>query len=267
MKRSELLDRLSSSPEERLLLSQAADRLELCQRKCIPTHTNFLSPAGAAAVQRLIDQSGDVRCLWWGGYPKAERQLCVFLPDWLEPEDFSSLEPCPISALRAVWYRDERRIPTHRDLLGSLMGLGIARDRVGDILVGEGQCDILLLSEIAAFVLQNLEAAGRVRLKLSPLSLGEITSPSAAVKTIWGTVSSLRLDAILAAAFSLSRSKAAAQIAAGHVAVDWQETERPDLLLPEGSVISCRGLGKCRLAQVGGLTRKGRLSVVLERYI
>ena len=116
-----------------------------------------------------------------GGYPEAERQVCVFLPDWLEPED-ELPEPYGLAALRAVWYEGDTL--GHRDILGALMGLGIRRETVGDLLVSEHSCDILLLPEILPYLRENFTQAGRVKLKLSEISLSELSVPPIAKKII-----------------------------------------------------------------------------------
>lgn len=263
MQKTELLNRLAASPEERLLLGKALDQLRFAGQRSVPTHTPFLSPAERAAVERLIAAEGYPAHVFLGGYPDAERRVCVFLPDWMEPEDADPADY--LSALRAVWHGPEAL--THRDFLGALMGMGVKRETVGDILVGKGSCDLLLLPEIVPFALQNLTSAGRARLTLTPLPLEEVTPPVGEVKVIHATVSSLRLDAVAAAGFSTSRSKLAEAISAGRVALNWREVTRPDAPVAQGDVVSCRGLGKCRITEVGSQTRKGRIAITLERYL
>jgi RNA-binding protein YlmH len=80
-------------------------------------------------------------------------------------------------------------------------------------------------------------------------------------------VASPRLDAVLGSAFSLSRSKAAAYIAAGKVALNHRECLKCDKTVEEGDVLTCRGLGKCVVKEVPGQSKKGRTMLVLERYI
>ena len=48
---------------------------------------------------------------------------------------------------------------------------------------------------------------------------------------------------------------------------DGLPAEKPDRPVPEGAKISVRGLGKIRLTQVGGKTKKDRISVVIHRYV
>lgn len=262
MDKKQLLRGLAAAPEDELLLSHALDQLRLCQRRSIPTHTGFLSPAQWTAVAQLTGQvGGTLRTV--GGYPEAERRRCLFLPDYLPPECVEEAEY--VAALRLRWYHGGAL--SHRDLLGSLMGLGLKREALGDLLVGEESCDLLLLPELAPFVTDNLERAGREALRIEAVGLDSLHFPAVKVKAIRASVASLRLDAVAAACFGLSRAKLSELIRAGKVAVNHRSVQRPDLMMSAGDLISCRGEGKARLAQVGEPTRKGRISVELERFV
>ena len=200
---TELCNHLGRTPEERLLLRRVLDQSVGAVRKCEPCRTPFLTPRECALAKQLIAALGHPSHRFEGGYPEAERQVCVFLPDWLEPED-ELPEPYGLAALRAVWYEGDTL--GHRDILGALMGLGIRRETVGDLLVSEHSCDILLLPEILPYLRENFTQAGRVKLKLSEIPLSELSVPPIAKKIIHGTVSSLRLDAVAATGFGTSRS-------------------------------------------------------------
>ena len=263
MDKRELLDRTGAQGEERLLLSRVLDKLEIAQRRQEPACTCFLSPREQRDAQALLNAAGHPRCLTLGGYPEAERRVLVFLPDWLE-EEF--LEPGDyLTALRCHWFREDSL--THRDLLGALMGMGVRRDTVGDILVGEDSADLLVLPTVAGFLRDSFDSAGRVRLRVEQVPLPELRVPQQHRKVLNDTVAALRLDSVLAVGFSISRSKAAQLIAAGRCAVNWEDTSKSDFQPRAGDVISCRGLGKCRLTEVGGLSRKGRVNITVERYL
>ena len=265
MNKTELLNRLASDASERLLLSRVLDKLEAARQRNVPAHTPFLSPGERAAVEELIAQSGHPRHLFFGGYEGSERTVCAFLPDWMEEEDWLSGEDCPVCALRCT-FREEESL-SHRDFLGSLMGQGITREKLGDILVGTGKCDILLLRELEPYLLQNLISAGRARLKVSPLSLSQVEPPQVKKELIRDTVAALRLDAVAAAAFHLSRGKAADLISSGRLTLNYKECLKADRTVAAGDVLACRGLGKCVVKEVPGLSKKGRIMIVLERYV
>lgn len=265
MNKTDLLNKLAHDGEERVLLARVMDKMEAAAQKNIPACTAFLSPREGEAVGRLIAACGHPRHLLFGGYEGAERQVCLFPPDWMEDPMDAFDNDGPITALRATWYAEDSL--SHRDFLGALMGMGISRESVGDILVGRGVCDLLLLREISPFLLQSMDSAGRVKLKLAPISLSEIQPPALQVKVIHDTVAALRLDAVVAAGFSISRSKAADHISAGRVALNFRECGKPDQPVVQGDVLSCRGLGKCVVTQVGGQSKKGRTLLTLERYV
>ena len=265
MTKTELLNKLAGDGEERMLLARALDKLELAQNRGIPSHTGFLSPHERSAVEGLIHASGWPRHLFYGGFADAERTVCAFLPDWLEEEDWRTGPGyCPIRAIRCTWTGGKL---THRDFLGSILGLGLDREKVGDLLVGEGTCDVLALEDVAEFLLLHLDQAGRVKLKVSPISLEEVSPPAVQVKAVRDTVSSLRLDAVASSGFSMSRGKAADLISSGKVQLNHQECVKPDRPVNEGDTISCRGFGKCVVKQVGGPSKKGRIMIELERYV
>ena len=98
-----------------------------------------------------------------------------------------------------------------------------------------------------------------------PLSQVQIAEPE--TKEIRDTVASLRLDSIVAAGFRMGRNAAAQYITAGKAAIDGLPCEKADKAVSEGAKISVRGLGKIKLKSVNGQTKKGRISVVIDRYV
>ena len=172
MTKTELLNRCARDGEERVLLGRVLDKLDQAQKRSIPSHTQFLSPGEQASVEDLLAACGHPRHLMFGGFSTAERRVCVFLPDWQEEEDFLSDPEGPISALEASYHPDAQL--SHRDFLGSLMGLGITREKLGDILVEESRAQLLLLREAVPILLSQWESAGRWKLKLREIPLGEL---------------------------------------------------------------------------------------------
>ena len=246
------------------MLARALDQMERTASRSIPCATQFLSPAQRAALEPLLAASGHPRHLFHGGYEGAERTVCVFLPDWLEAEDWAAEDE--LATIEAA-YPPTGADLTHRDLLGGLMGIGLTREKVGDILTGDTAAQIVCLKEAAPIILSQFDQAGRYRLKLREIPLSGLSPAPAQVKVIHDTVSALRLDAVLASGFSLARGKAADAVAAGRVSVNHRECAKPDKPVAEGDVLTCRGLGKCVLKTVGGQSRKGRIIIEIERYL
>lgn len=262
-----MIARIAQEPEDRLLLARVWDKYEQTERKSIPSATVFLSPREQQMAQALLNAAG-VRSgyAFDGGYAEAERKILIFLPDWAVSASQAE-EPAgdELVFLRASFHGEESL--THRDILGSLMGLGVTRERVGDILVSPHSADIVAAPSLRGFFLREWDQAGRVKLTVTEIERGELCIPQAQVKVIRDTVSSLRLDAVAATAFSMSRGRAAELIAAGKVNLDHVPCMKGDKPVAEGAVITARGFGKAKLVQVGGLSKKGRIGITVERYM
>ena len=256
------IDKIAKTPEDRFFLAKCWDKINAGIRKNIPTATAFLSPREQEMTRYLF---GDYPGLtYFGGYDDAERKCLVYLPDYLEVSSLYE-EDSPVVCIRAVFYHGDS--PSHRDFLGALMGEGITRESLGDICIGESSCDFFVTDEIAPYILQNRTNAGRTHLQLQKIPLAEAVIPEPQIKEIRDTVASLRLDCVLSSGFRIGRSLAAQYIAAGKVAIDGLPCEKADKAVAEGAKISLRGMGKIKLAQVGAETKKGRISILIHRYI
>ena len=265
MDKQSLISSVAQSPEDTLLLAKIYDKLSAGERRNIPAFTSFLTGREQRMAETLIYRAGLPEMQRFGGVPGAERQVIGYVPDYYDPQEFLQSDEGPIAALRA-------KISTydhleHRDFLGGILAQGIRREVLGDIFVGEESCDFLVLREMRGYLLQNLSAIGRARIQLSEIALSEIQIPQQKTKVIRDTVASLRLDSVMASGFSTGRSKAQSFISAGKVQVDHLPVTKADYEVKEGSVISARGLGKMKITEVGGLTKKGRQSITVERYL
>ena len=266
MNKTQLLNRFSHDGEERLELARALDKLEQAQSRSIPAATRFLSPALQASLTDLLAACGHPRHCFFGGFPGAERAVCLFLPDWQEEDDaLAENEDCPVAAVRCTFPKGSGL--THRDFLGGLMGTGLTRACIGDILVDDGVCDVLVLRENLSTVLDQFASAGRYRLSLTPIPLSALAPKGQEVKEVRDTVATLRLDAVLSSGFSIARGKAADLIHAGRVSVNHRECLKPDKPVAEGDVLTCKGLGKCVVKAVLGQSKKGRIMIEMERYL
>lgn len=219
--------------------------------------TRFLEPSAHRDVTAAAHAAGAQVC-FFGGYEGAERQIAAFYDDAC-PDAF------PITALELRWnakFADAQ----HRDLLGAVMGLGLERDAIGDVCIGEapGVAYLFCSDDVTGYISATLESAGRASLRISVADEVRIAPPEGTA--FRATVQNLRLDAVLAAGYKLSRAEAQRLIAAGLVKLNHVPEERCDARLETGALISARGYGRLRLDEVQGETRKGRIGIVLFRY-
>lgn len=261
MERSNI-EKIAKNAEDKVLLAKVWDKISAGMRKNIPASTAFLTPRELEMTRFLFGQQEGLYT--FGGYGDAERQLLVFLPDYLEESSLLE-EDSPLVCLRATFFDADTL--SHRDFLGSLMGIGIARETVGDICVGKGSCDFFVTSQIAPYILQNFTGAGRTKVHLEQIPLSAVSVSEPEVKEIKDTVASVRLDSVISSGFRIGRSAAAQYVTAGKVSIDGLPCEKPDKEIKEGAKISVRGLGKIKLHSVGGTTKKGRISLIIHRYV
>lgn len=256
------------SKEDRLLLAQIEDRQRMCQNQYILTTSEFLDLRQRSMVE--AEYRFDRSLQFYGGYDDAERSIAVFVPEYIEG-DISEYfrdneEDCPMVCMSIHTAKGSRKL-SHRDYLGSLTGMGLRREKIGDILVREDGADIFILKDIADFLKFNYEKAGRTSLKIDITQIGDVTLPKQEFKEIADTVASLRLDSVLSSAFGLSRAKAAEAIRRGIVFVNSAQIEKPDFNVKEGDRLVIRGMGKARLREIGGRSRKDRIYIKIDKYL
>ena len=256
------IDKIAKSGEDRLLLAKLWDKIQAGIRRNVPASTCFLSPRELELARYLFGETDGLHR--FGGYAGAERQMLVYLPEYLD-QSFLTDTDSPVVCFRATFYQES--CLSHRDFLGALMGAGIARETVGDICVGDHSCDFFVTAGIAPYILQNFTSAGRTHLQLQQITLDTVQVPEPETKQIRDTLASLRLDSVISAGFRIGRSAAAQYIAAGKASIDGLPCEKPDKPVAEGAKISVRGLGKIQLTALNGQTKKGRISVIIDRYV
>jgi len=242
--------------ETELLRAKLRDCLRAVLRR--PCFLGFLDESQAALCRDFLKRE-PVSCLFWGGYKEAERVMAGFFPDYMEPEP----AVFPIKPFTFTFRKEDK--PGHRDFLGSFMGLGIERDVVGDILVGEGRCVVFIREEMGRYFTDNLRKIGRIGVKLSEGCQHPLPD-SRVYKPVGGVVASARLDCMVALLCKTSREKAAGMIIGGLAAVNHLEVLAGDRKIEESDIITVRGYGKFIIDTLGPLTGKGRLKVQCRKY-
>ena len=221
----------------------------------------FLDPYGQEIAETICASFDGIELDFDGGYAGAERQRAM-----LRHADFAGTpDGFGIACVEAAWNGQFARL-SHRDVLGAVMGLGIERERIGDILPGPDAAKILCDAKITDFILDNLTMIGAVTVKVALGDMAEIAPRAERTKEIRATVASLRLDSIVAAGFGISRSRAADDIAADKVKLNWQSAANASKTIRQGDVLSMRGRGRVEVTEVRGQTKKGRTVVVLNRF-
>jgi RNA-binding protein YlmH len=159
---------------------------------------------------------------------------------------------------------------THRDFLGSLLGLGLERDVLGDILVTDesGRCAVVLCDEtICGFIESELTCVANDKVRVKRVKNDEWEVPVRRTMPIRDTVASPRLDAVVSALCGISREKEREAVVSGLVEFEFESEDRPDKIINAPSVISVRGVGKFKIVSLSDKTKKGRYRLEAEKYI
>lgn len=255
-----------SDPDDRLAISKVLDKLEKSSKETELTWSDFLTPYQKQFVKKALDYNGySENYIFFGGYEEAERSLIIFYPNHFEGAINEKIKE--LFKVIKVAYKGNTHQLTHRDFLGSLMGLGIKREKIGDILVMDNSCSIIVNKDIAGYIAGNLTRIGKAKVEVELKELNEMEKTDQKFKEIKGTVASLRLDSVASLGFGISRSKAADFIKADRVSVNWEVTPSLTKKVNEGDTISIQGKGRVVLEKVGGTTKKGRTSLELKKYI
>ncbi|MEM1483547.1 YlmH/Sll1252 family protein [Oscillospiraceae bacterium PP1C4] len=246
--------------QDRAFAAHVLDLFELVQQKHSFRFTGFLDMHQLSVARQLAASSGYPNYLFFGGHPAGERvMLGVFAP--YEEADNSAFPIVPIT----VSFREKDEIG-HRDILGSLIGLKIKREAVGDILIGNGYAVFFVTEATAPIILSELSKIGSCGVKLSqglPAQLPALHDYA----DMDLNVSSLRLDCIVAAVTGVSREKSAQTIKSKLVSVNGAINSETSYTIHEGAVVSIRGFGKFVFSQVGRVTKKGRLQILCRKYV
>lgn len=251
---------MQESSDDRLLISKAEDALKIAEKRYSAKTLGFLNPHQRNVICANVLPYSDMKMVFDGGYDEAERTMLVCFPEYIVPkrEEYMALLECT--------GRDIGRL-SHRDYLGSLMGLGIVRENIGDIMVSEEKTLLVVKRSSAEYILLNLKKIGSCGISIKECDFGETLIPKKPVRDISGTVSALRLDSVISMAVGVSRTKSAELIRSGLVTVNWETVDEVSVCLKEGDVFSVRGYGRMKLSNIGGITRKGRIAIVVSRYI
>ena len=242
--------------EDSIFLSKMRDVERLCDKYRSARFSKFLD----SREQAVLEKNG-IHGILFGGYEDAERRMLGVFPDWQEPDTANF----PIDVLK-ISAKAENDL-SHRQYLGTVLSLGIERDKIGDILTSEEGAYIFLCADISQFVKENLKKVGRIGVFADYADLNEITLPDKKFEIIDRVCASVRLDAVIAGITGKSRNESKSFILSGNVSVNHFETQKAECLLKEGDLLSIRGFGRVRLEKIGSETRSGRVHISFYKYI
>ncbi|WP_439873947.1 RNA-binding protein [Bacillus mycoides] len=218
--------------------------------------TDFLDPRQQQIVSMVIGQ-GEVAVRFDGAMPESERKRALIYPDYLELNE----EEFQVEVLE-IDYPSKFYTLEHRQILGAFMSLGLTREKCGDILLQENRAQIAVAKEVGSYIEMNLQSIGKVKVSLTPVQAEQILCVGEKWGEKSGTVSSLRLDVLLAEMLHISRQKVQPLIKGGLVKVNWKTVEQTAYECFPGDVFSVRGYGRSKIFSVEGKTKRDKWRIL-----
>jgi len=250
-------------PEERAFVDRVQEWIERSAELHELRRTDFLDPRQQIIVQSLCNRNGMVNVRFVGGYEGAERKRALIAPEYRDLE----YEDAELSLLQVSSQQDKFQELEHGDFLGALLGLGIKRDVIGDIHLHDTFCHIVVADKMSQFLDISLRQVHRINVLTDVLPIEKLQPVSQQLEEMSFTVASMRLDGIASDAYRISRSKIVDPIRAGRCRINWKTEDDPSTALQAGDVVSIKGLGRFKLLEVDGVTKKGRIRVKIGKYV
>lgn len=242
--------------DENILSARVIDTFEICEKTSSPKFLGFLSCEQAVFAAKILENR-KANFEFFGGCDSCERVMLGCFPETIEKRQF------PITAITFKFRKADKL--SHRDFLGTLMGLGIKRESVGDILVEEARAVVFVAREIENFILTQVEKVGRTGVTLEK-GYTEPLPERKALSECSVTVASGRLDCVVGALIGISRSAAIEKINSGLVSVNSCIVQKCTKAIVSGDIVSVRGNGKYIIDSLNDRTKKNRVVLKYKKY-
>ncbi len=243
------------------LAARLLDIAEFAKKTSRYKVSEFLDPHGYNVAEVIAANFDNIKVEANGGFNGAERKRVAFIS-----EEYRGTVDFELTCFLVKWDKRYYEI-SHRDVLGAFMGIGCKREILGDIVFVPDGAQFVADSSFANFIQSNLTGIASANVSLEEIAESDLLVKEEKVKVISSTVATLRLDAIAAAGYGMSRSRMADEIKGQNVKINWKEAKNGAQSVNEGDVISFRGRGRVEVAEIRGTTKKGRTAVTLKRYI
>lgn len=255
--------------DKEVLISRIADKKNQALDNSMITTTFFLSADERSDIMKSFKSTAEIKVFYFGGYDDAERTVAVFVPFFYNVNGITEYmaensDDNPLSLLEIK--KDRFSKLSHRDYLGAIMGLGIKREMIGDIITTDEGCYLFCINSIAKYICENLTKAGRGTLKIEIKTTDMLPSKNEKYDEAFLSLASLRLDGIVSSAFNISRNAACEAINKGIVFVNSSQIIKNDAALKPGDKVVLRGKGKIVIKEIIGINKKGRTHIIIKKY-
>ena len=237
----------------------ASDWIERANTEYRPILTDFLNGREIYLLQTLVNRYPNLRLASNGGYINSEMKRGLIYPDYFSPRsaDFEL-------AILKVDYPVKFATLKHNQILGTVMGAGIERNVLGDIITDCEKWEMVVEKSMAPYLINSIDQVGRIKVKLVSMPNNEVLNVIDDSKVVNLTLPSLRMDVIIAAVFHISRNVAKELILHEKVRLNWFTYNKPDYDIAVHDLISVRGHGRIKMTANNGFSKKDKYKVTFQ---
>lgn len=247
---------------EQEFVDQVLDDVWRVENTHAPLLSPFLNPRERYIIKSIVAGRDEIEQSAFGGLDEAENKRVLIYPYYLEspaPEAFEV-------ALMAIDYPKKFTKLSHGQIMGSILGAGLVKNRLGDIITDGEDWQFFIDKTLVDYVIQQVTKIGRASVTLKERPLTEVLTPEQTGSSQEIVVSSLRLDLIIARTFHLSRQLAQEFIKKERVKINWAEETNPAAVVEAADIISVRKKGRIRVGSVKGRTRKDNCVLKIKKF-
>lgn len=248
--------------KERIQLKKRFQELaEKSYRQNLYTFTGFLGLSEQEDFWQSTPSFVGVSFQLFGGVEDCERKMVRFG----SVEALGYEEEYPIECIKISPGNEKfAENLTHRDYLGAFMNQGIERTMIGDLFPVEKECYAFVHSQMADYLCDNLQKVKHTNVRCrKTLSLSEYPVKEPVELAL--TVSSQRIDGMIAKVYQMSRNQSMELFTRKRIFVNGRLVENNSKALKEGDVVTVRGFGKFIYRGIRYETKKGKQSVLVGK--
>ena len=237
-------------------LNIIASVFSTCYEKNTPYVSNFLNLEEQELYKLEAKKYPSLNLTFDGGINGSEYQKVIITPIGMNIS--SKIDILKIS------FNPKYLTLSHRNVLGTLIHLGISRDRIGDIVIYEDKVYVAVSDTITNYIIENLTTIHNQPVTISKTYEQISLEDKGIEKTIF--IQSNRLDAIIAMAYNISREESSELIKRELVKVNQKVTVKSFQNLKPCDIISVAHKGRVKILDDSNTSRSGRIVMKIKIY-
>lgn len=245
--------------EDKNLLASIYDKIMLCEKTGNTCYANIFLPPNIWHHLYNMKHKFFINMDFCGVFQECERKMVAFYK-------CDTQKNYPMYLMKIV-NKSKFRILGHRDYLGSLMSLGIRREKFGDLVVENNICYGAVCKDICEYIKYNLEMIADCPCSIEFIEEYDDIVPKRVFDEKVIIINSLRIDGVLSEICNLSRANAVKLINSGKVLINYDLCDAKDKEIKTNDIITIRGFGKYKIGSVLGITQKKRIKINVLKYI